>query len=491
MEDEEDQQNDEPSSRSSNRAAKLFLLAIVLIVPAIVGFGVAFAVLTVMGPFPTTWERITWFLIALVISLATSMFMADLVRDWVSHTSLYRKANSFDTTVEELFGPSLREGSPRAVKKEAAEKGLDADFVDDVIQLLEQLGRHERLTRGHSERVRAYSSLIGKEMGLSQAQLEELNWTALLHDIGKLDVPAWVLTSPEKPTEDEWLTLKRHPEAAQHRLRRLERTLGPSIHHGSLYHHERWDGKGYPYGLSGGDIPLYGRIVAAADVFDVITHARSYKKPQPVSVARKELAAAAGTQLDPSVVEAFIRIGDEDLEAVRGWSATFAGLAISSTRMASIGSNLATNALAVAGAATAAAASVTTVPSPTTQPTPVIAFEAPTTTTTTTTTTTSTTTTTTTIATTTTTEKPIRLLNLTYEIVSSQIDGVDVEVSDADRIDIYLNGELNQSIELQEDQLLVLVTFDVTDLASGPHPVRFELFSGDELLSTDETAIIV
>ena len=238
-------------------------------------------------------------------------------------------------------------------------------------------------------------------------------------------------------------------------------------------------------------IPLYGRIVAAADVFDVITHARSYKKPQPVSVARKELAAAAGTQLDPSVVEAFIRIGDEDLEAVRGWSATFAGLAISSTRMASIGSNLATNALAVAGAATAAAASVTTVPSPTTQPTPVIAFEAPTTTTTTTTTTSTTTTTTTIATTTTTTEKPIRLLNLTYEIVSSQIDGVDVEVSDADRIDIYLNGELNQSIELQEDQLLVLVTFDVTDLASGPHPVRFELFSGDELLSTDETAIIV
>ncbi len=491
--DDHSKQRTEPDKAADQRLASFAVRAFIFLVPAITGFAIAFSVLELMSPFPTTWELVAWFAIALIISLVASMFVGEVIRVWITHTAIYKKANSFDTAVEELFGSSLRDGNAKAVKKEAVKRGLDTEFVDDVIMLLDHLGRHEKLTRGHSERVRAYSSLIGKQMGLSRHKLEQLNWTALLHDIGKLDVPARILTSPDKPTQEEWESLQRHPAASESRLDSLEDTLGETIYHGALYHHERWDGSGYPHGLAGTEIPLYGRIVAVADVFDVMTHARSYKTPQPVSEARKELLKVAGTQLDPEVVDAFIRIGDDDLKAVRGWSATFAGISLSSTRVTAVGSQAATAVATVVGAVVASSGSVTTVPA-------AIAFEpvpstttasiAPTTSVAPTTTESIAPTTTTTVTTTTTTEKPVRLLNLTYEIVANEVDGVNVELGTVDRLDAYLNGELDQSIELVPGQRLALVTFDVTDLARGPHPVRFELFSGETLVSTDETAII-
>ena len=188
------------------RSARVIRAALIL-VPAVVGFLIAYAILTAMRPFASTWEFVAWFLVALVVSLITSVFVGDYTFDFLSRTKFYQQANSFDTTVEELFGSSLREGNPKTIKRQALERGLEAEFIDDVINLLTQLGDHERLTRGHSERVRAYTSLIGKEMGLRDQELEKLNWAALLHDIGKLDVPPWILSSPNKPTEAEWLSL--------------------------------------------------------------------------------------------------------------------------------------------------------------------------------------------------------------------------------------------------------------------------------------------
>ena len=480
---------------AKQRRAAILVRTILIVVPAIVGFLVAFAILTAMGPFANTWEFVAWFLIALVISFVTSIFVGDFTLDRLSSSKLYQRANTFDTTVEELFGSSLREGNPKSIKRQALARGLEADFIDDVINLLTQLGDHEKLTRGHSERVRAYASMIGKELGLKQSELEQLNWSALLHDIGKLDVPASILSSPDRPNDLEWETLSRHPESARHRLQRLEKTLGPTIYQSALEHHERWDGTGYPFRLKEGQISLFGRITAVADAFDVMTHARSYKAPQTIATAREELMSEAGQQFDPDVVAAFIRIGDDDLENVRGWSATVAGIAVGGSQIASIGSRLATVFATVAGVGVATSATVTTLP-------PAIAFERPVTTTTTTTTTTTepptttttepptTTTTTSTTTTTTTTTIAPRLVSLTYEIGSNQIDGVEVQLGQVDMLEVFIEGELDQTIELTEDQRIVSIVLDVTDRAEGIHPVRFDLYQDEVLISSDETVVI-
>lgn len=469
----------------------LALKAAVFVIPAAAGFAIAYSILSLMSPYESTLEHITWFLIAVVVSWVTSIFLADSLRALATRTGLQQWANNFDTEVEELFSSSLREGNTKAVKKKAVNLGHEADFIDEVLMLLDQLGKHERMTRGHSERVRAYASLIGRELGLSDDEMESLNWTALLHDIGKLDVPSWILTTEEPPTPDEWNVLKRHPEAASARLRRLEKYLGDSIYDGALYHHERWDGTGYPFRLAAGDIPLYGRITAIADAFDVMTHVRSYKEALPIAKAREELMSGAGTQFDPDVVAAFVRIGDEDLRAIRGWSATIAGVAVAGSRVATIGSQAAVVVATVAGAGVSSAVAPELPP-------PAIAFETPATTTaapppsttapTTSTTAAPTTTTTTTIATTTTAGP--RLMSITYVIGENEYDGVSVTV-DADVLDVFVDGELDQTIELDAGQREVIVVLDVTDYAPGVHTVGFDLYLEGEKLSSDQVAIVV
>jgi len=441
------------TKQEGSRSASLTIKFAIFLIPAIVGFVVAYAILQVMSPFLSIPEWLIWIVIAIVVSLATSLFVGDVTRNAIRDTKLFRKANRFDTEVGELFGSALRDGSAKSAKKNAIKMGQDAEFVDELLRLLDQLKRHDRLTRGHIERVRAYASMIGRELNMSDEDLEALNWSAVMHDIGKLDVPNWLLSSPEKPTDDEWEILKRHPEASRHRLRRLEKFLGPSIYDGALYHHERWDGNGYPNGVAGEEIPIIGRITAIADAFDVMTHARSYKKPMPIALAREELMAGAGSQFDPKLVTAFLKIGDEELKDVRGWSATIAGISVVGSRVATIGTQLSIVAASVAGAGVASV-TADTIP-------PAIAFEqspatstttaAPTTTTaaptTTTPPTTTTTTTTTTIATTTTAQ---RLMSVIYEIGNHTIDDVEVTLENADELQVFLDGEPFETFELEE-----------------------------------------
>ncbi len=481
-------------AQEGSKAASRTITALNFLIPAIAGFGVAYGILDLMGPFTSFAMLAVWVVIALAISLGISLFVGDFVRNLIQRTPLYKMANKFDTEVEELFGKALREGNPKVVRRNAIEHGHDPGFVDEVIDLLDQLADHERLTRGHNERVRAYASMIGREIGLDDEDLEALNWTALMHDIGKLDVPSWLLSSPDKPTDEEWEVLQRHPEMARHRLRKLEKTLGDRIYEGALYHHERWDGEGYPHGLAGKEIPLFGRITAIADAFDVMTHARSYQKPRPIADAREELIASAGSHFDPQLVAAFLKIGDEEVKDVRGWSATFAGVALVGSRVATIGSQVAIVAASVTGAAVAAG--------PVEEAPPAIAFEAPAETTTTTTEAPETTTTaapttteaepapTTTVAeTTTTTTTARRQLTINYEISTNTVDGVQVTV-EADELQVFLDGELYQTIELGEERT-VPVVFDVTNLEAGVHKVQFDLYLDGTKISSDQSALVV
>jgi putative nucleotidyltransferase with HDIG domain len=164
---------------------------------------------------------------------------------------------------------------------------------------------YHRGTAQHSERVGALARSIGVEMGVEGFDLEILHWAGLLHDIGKLAVPEDILTKPGRLTPEEWIQVQRHPAVGSELLRTISSGLEP-VAAAVRAHHERWDGSGYPDGLAGEDIPLAGRIVTVADVYDALTHPRAYRRDAYTSTAAVEfLVASAGRQFDRGAVEAF------------------------------------------------------------------------------------------------------------------------------------------------------------------------------------------
>jgi HD domain/Bacterial Ig domain len=204
-----------------------------------------------------------------------------------------------------------------ALAHRAANAETPAESAALLLTLVAALSDHDRLTRGHSERVRGYAVMIGAELGLSEHELDQLNWAALLHDIGKLEVSVDILNKPGRPDDEEWQQLKRHPLYGERFVEPMRPWLGAWAD-AVGYHHERWDGRGYPRGIEGDDIPLAGRIVAIADVFDVITSARSYKEAGSASSGREEIARCAGVQFDPRLVRAFLGVSLGRMRMVMG-----------------------------------------------------------------------------------------------------------------------------------------------------------------------------
>jgi hypothetical protein len=174
------------------------------------------------------------------------------------------------------------------------------------------LNVHDRASRGHSERVRVFTDLLTAELKLPEADRARLRWAALLHDVGKLEVPASLLNKPSAPDEEEWVTLRRHPEDGARMIAPLLLWLG-EWGAAVVQHHERYDGTGYPRRLKGHDISLAARIVSVADVYEVMTAPRPYKRPMSVVASRQELIRVAGTQLDPAIVRAFLNISSGNL----------------------------------------------------------------------------------------------------------------------------------------------------------------------------------
>lgn len=168
-------------------------------------------------------------------------------------------------------------------------------------------------THGHSARVADLSTRIGLRLGLDPDSLRGLNQGALLHDVGKISVPDQVLNKPDRLTPEEWTSIQSHPVVGwelANKARSLKHAMTAIRHH-----HERWDGSGYPDRLTREDIPLAGRIVAVADVWDALTSDRAYREAWPLDKALTHIAGASGTLFDPLCVEAFL-----DLVAERGLS---------------------------------------------------------------------------------------------------------------------------------------------------------------------------
>ncbi|TAL24919.1 MAG: HD domain-containing protein, partial [Frankiales bacterium] len=191
------------------------------------------------------------------------------------------------------------------------------DAAETVVTLVGILGLHDKRTRGHSERVRAFTDLLTGELGLPEQDRVRLRWAALVHDLGKLSVPAPVLNSPGGLDESSWELMHRHPDEGVRLLGGLLPWLG-EWGDAIGQHHERYDGTGYPSGLAGEDIAYAARIVALADSFEVMTSARSYKAARSAAWAREELTRCAGSQFDPALVRAFLGISIGRIKWVLG-----------------------------------------------------------------------------------------------------------------------------------------------------------------------------
>jgi HD-GYP domain-containing protein (c-di-GMP phosphodiesterase class II) len=186
----------------------------------------------------------------------------------------------------------------------AAEAETRAAYLGAIRALAAALDARDPYTAGHSERVSTLSVMIGRSMNLESDQLEVLRLGALLHDIGKIGVSDEILRKNGPLTPEEFEQIKRHPGLGARILRPVP-FLAPHLPIVEL-HHERPDGRGYPFGLRGDDIPLEARIVHVADAFDAMTSARAYRAARAASVAVAELERFAGTQFDQACVEALI-----------------------------------------------------------------------------------------------------------------------------------------------------------------------------------------
>jgi HD domain len=241
---------------------------------------------------------------------------------------LLRLSLVFPNAAPSRFRVARDSSDPQALQRELDEGSISAkrgesDAAGMLLSLLAALTAHDTRTRGHSERVRVFSEMLGDELGVPEAGRERLRWAALLHDIGKLGVSAEVLNHPGELDEAQWKVVHGHPAFGAKLVAPLALWLG-EWHAAVEQHHERFDGGGYPHGLAGQDISLGARIIAVADSFDTMVTPRSYRAAMAPEAARREVALHASTQFDPVVVRALLNLSIPRLWwriGIAGWTA--------------------------------------------------------------------------------------------------------------------------------------------------------------------------
>ncbi len=189
------------------------------------------------------------------------------------------------------------------------------DTADLIIRIVAKtIDARDKYTSGHSHRVASYAVEIGRRYGLNEEQLEQLRYAALLHDIGKIGIPDHILNKHFELTNEEYEVIKQHPTIGGNILK--EFTLVPEAAVGALYHHERYDGKGYSAGLKGEEIPLYARIIAVADAYDAMDSVRVYQESMDPDIIYQELEKGKGTQFDPQFAEIMMEMMRDGFVAV-------------------------------------------------------------------------------------------------------------------------------------------------------------------------------
>lgn len=195
------------------------------------------------------------------------------------------------------------------LEKEKAEK---QQLVDETIYVFAQcIDMKDNYTRGHSFRVSKYTGLLAEKMGYSADEVHEMRNIALLHDIGKISIPDAILNKQSGLTDEEYAIMKSHASNGYDVLKYV--SIMPNLADGAGYHHERLDGKGYPYGKQGDEIPMVAQIIAVADTFDAMYSTRPYRKKMPLMDVISEIERVAGTQLNADVVKCLVELAKEGM----------------------------------------------------------------------------------------------------------------------------------------------------------------------------------
>lgn len=232
----------------------------------------------------------------------------------------YRKANDTGINSDLEYGIAvIRDGSKSVEQavKEAIESMHTKKLMNETSQKSSQLDSLKQTltesdyeTEEHVERTKEMAVRLGRALNLSDAELGKLALLAVLHDIGKIAIPHAILSKPGKLTEEEWEIMKTHTEKG-YRIASASKELKPIAEY-ILHHHERWDGQGYPGGLSGKEIPLLSRIITVVDSHDVMVHDRPYHKAMSHADAVEELLRCSGSQFDPHIVTVFLQVLQEE-----------------------------------------------------------------------------------------------------------------------------------------------------------------------------------
>ncbi|NNF53181.1 MAG: cadherin-like domain-containing protein [Acidimicrobiales bacterium] len=303
----------DPSVRWKPRRTSARLLRIASFVFP-VGLSVCFALLLIrILPAPANpGETAGWWATLGITVILFAIGSERIFRRLLPIAAVLDMTLAFPDQAPSRFATALRAPSLRALQRSIEDRTIDeqqtpTEAATQLLGMANALSSHDRATRGHTERVRAYAQLIGEEMGLKDDELEMLRWSALIHDVGKLRVRPSVLNTVGRPSDTEWNELAQHPLHGAEMTEPLRPWLGEWVNSAGQ-HHEKWDGSGYPFGLRREEISLSARIVAVADAYDVMTSARSYKNPFPAADARAELARCAGSQFDPDVVKAMLNV---------------------------------------------------------------------------------------------------------------------------------------------------------------------------------------
>jgi HD-GYP domain-containing protein (c-di-GMP phosphodiesterase class II) len=219
-------------------------------------------------------------------------------------------------TTRESFDPdklklvnAISDQAASALRRATLHEQLEESFVQTVLALAKAMDVRDTYTQDHSQRMAAIADVLCRKLDIDEEQIQAIHSAAALHDIGKIGVPDEILRKPGPLTSQEWDSMKRHPKIGADILAPVIKLVhvAPII----IAHHEKFDGSGYPYGLKGDQIPMGARILAVVDAYIAITDERVYRKARSHKEAISELVKYSGSQFDPTVVNAFLKLVGE------------------------------------------------------------------------------------------------------------------------------------------------------------------------------------